>query len=53
MINNELIQELAFYGDHLCVQSPVRLREIMNERARKQIDAHRQMEDFGDNLADE
>ena len=53
MINNELIQELAFYGDHLCVESPMSLREMMVERARKQIDAHSQMEDFGDNLANE
>ena len=29
MFNNELIQELAFYGDHLCVESPMSLREMM------------------------
>ena len=53
MINNELIQELAFYGDHLCVESPKRLRDIMTERAQHQIDDYRQMEDFGDNLDNE
>ena len=53
MINNELIQELAFYGDHLRVESPQRLRDKMAERAQHQIDDYRQMEDFGDNLADD
>ena len=53
MINNELIQELAFYGDHLRVESPKRLRDIMTERAQHQIDDYRQMEDFGDNLDNE
>ena len=50
MINNELIQELAFFGDHLRVESPKRLRDKMAERAQNQIDDYRQMEDFGDNL---
>ena len=53
MINNELIQELAFYGDHLRVESPKRLREKMVERARNQIDDYRQMDDFGDNLTED
>ena len=53
MINNELIQELAFYGDHLRVESPKRLRDKMVERARNQIDVYRQMEDFGDNLSED
>ena len=34
MINNELIQELAFYGDHLRVESPQRLHDMMAERFR-------------------
>ena len=34
MINNELIQELAFYGDHLRVESPQRLREMLADRFR-------------------
>ena len=38
MINNELIQELAFYGDHLRVELPQRLRDVMAERAQGQID---------------
>ena len=50
MINNELIQELAFYGDHLRVESPKRLRDKMAERAQNQVDDYRQMEDFGDHL---
>ena len=50
MINNELIQELAFFGDHLRVVSPMQLRKKMIERAQNQIDDYRQMEDFGDNL---
>ncbi len=53
MINNELIQELAFYGDHLRVESPKRLRDKMAERARNQVNDYRQMEDFGDNLTDD
>ena len=53
MINNELIQELAFYGDHLRVESPKELRDMMVERAQKQIDGYRQMDDFGDNLDNE
>ena len=38
MINNELIQELAFYGDHLRVESPQHLRDLMVERAQLQLD---------------
>ena len=53
MINNELIQELAFYGDHLRVESPQRLRDMMAERAQRQIDDYRQMADFGDHPANE
>lgn len=53
MINNELIQELAFYGDHLCVESPRRLREEMVRRAQRQLDDYLQMEDFGDRLAND
>ena len=50
MINNELIQELAFYGDHLRVESPRRLRDLMVERAQHQLDDYRLMDDFGTNL---
>ena len=32
MINNELIQELAFYRDHLRAESPQQLLDAMNER---------------------
>ena len=53
MINNELIQELAFYGDHLRVESPKRLRDKMVERAQNQIDDYRKMDDFGDNLEED
>ena len=52
MINNELIQELAFYGDHLRVESPQRLREEMVRRAQRQLDDYLQ-EDFGDRLAND
>ena len=50
MINNELIQELAFYGDHIRVVTPQSLRDKMAERARKQLDDYRQRDDFGDHL---
>ncbi|MBR0264993.1 MAG: WYL domain-containing protein [Prevotella sp.] len=50
MINNELIQELAFYDDHLLVESPQRLRDKMIKRAQRKLDDYRRMEDFGDNL---
>lgn len=50
MINNELIQELAFYGDHLRVESPQRLRDLMVERAQNQLDDYLQKEDFGTQL---
>ena len=53
MINNELSQELAFFGDHLRVESPMRLRKKMIERAQNQIDDYRQMDDFGDNLEED
>lgn len=52
MLNNELVQELAFYGDHLHVESPQQLRDMMAERARKQLMDYRQ-DDFGDNLENE
>ena len=50
MINNELIQELAFYEDHLRVESPQQLQDRMVERAQRQLDDYRPQEDFGDNL---
>ena len=50
MINNELIQELAFYGDHIRVVAPQSLRDKMAERARKQLEDYRQSDDFGDHL---
>ena len=48
MINNELIQELAFYGDHLCVELPQQLRDVMAERAQKLADYYDPKVDFGD-----
>ena len=53
MINNELIQELAFYGDHLRVESPRPLCDLMAERAQRQLDDYRKVEDFGDHLTDD
>ena len=38
MINNELIQELAFYGDHLRVELPQRLHDLMAEKFRHNLE---------------
>ena len=50
MVNNELVQELAFYADHLRVESPRQLCERMAALAQEQVDDYRHQDDFGDGL---